>query len=142
MKRDSDHWNHVEPWIVPLHVGAVVGAPIKFVAEATDPGSDDLNFTWDWGDNSSDLKTYLYDSMRGFDPAFPPGSPYEPYGAPWDPLYVNYTGQMPPLTVLDETYHTYWAEGIFTVTLTVTDDDGGTDTYTVDIEVGGEFGGC
>lgn len=143
IKRDSDHWNHVEPWIVPLHVGAVVGAPIKFVATATDPGSDDLNFTWDWGDNSSDLKSYLYDPIRGFDPLYPLGSPYEPYGAPWDPYYpMGGGGQYPPLSVTDMTYHTYSAEGTFTVTLTVTDDDGGTATYGLDIEVGGEFGGC
>jgi chitodextrinase len=142
IKRDSDHWNHVEPWIVDLTVGAVPGVPIKFVATATDPGSDDLNFTWDWGDSTSDLITYLYDPVRGFDPGFPPGSPYEPLGAPWDPWYVSYLGTLPPLSVTDITYHTYGAEGVYTVTLTVTDDDGGTDTYTVDIDVHGEFGGC
>lgn len=143
IKRDSDHWNHVEPWIVPLHVGAVMGAPITFIATATDPGSDDLNFTWEWGDGSSDLKSYLYDPIRGFDPAYPPGSPYEPYGAPWDPYYpMGGGGQYPPLSVTDETDHTFLAEGIFTVNLTVTDDDSGSATYTLDIEVGGEFGGC
>jgi hypothetical protein len=147
IKRDSDHWNHVEPWIVPLHVGAVVGAPIKFVATATEPGSDDLTFTWDWGDMTSDTIVYLYDPVTlrpntTADPAYPPGSPYEPYGAPWDPYYPMGGGQYPPLSVTDMTYHTYSYEGTFTVTLTVTDDDGGSDTYTLDIEVGGEFGGC
>jgi hypothetical protein len=116
IKRDSDHWNHVEPWIVNLTVGAAAGVPIKFVATATDPGSDDLTFEWDWGDLNFTTNTYLYDPIRGADPGFPPGSPYEPLGAPWDPWYINYTGQMPPLSVTDISYHTYEYEGTYTVT--------------------------
>jgi hypothetical protein len=80
--------------------------------------------------------------MRGPDPAFPPGSPYEPYGAPWDPWYTNYTGQLPPIVITDIVYHTYGAEGTYIVTLTVTDDDGGTDTYSLELEISGHFGGC
>jgi hypothetical protein len=139
IKRDSDHWNHVEPWIVPINIGAVAGIPIKFVATATDPGSDDLTFAWDWGDATMDSTTYLYDAMRGADPAFPPGSPYEPLGAPWDPLYVSYTGVTPPISVTDMIYHTYGMAGLYTITLTVTDDDGGSGTYTFDLDVGDGF---
>lgn len=139
IKRDSDHWNHVEPWIVELSVGAVAGIPIKFVATATDPGSDDLTFDWDWGDGTMTSTTYLYDPIRGLDPAFPPGSPYEPLGAPWDPMYVNYTGQMPPLAVSDVVYHTFGAAGTYTVTVTVTDDDGGSATFSFDLEIGTAF---
>jgi hypothetical protein len=142
IKRDSDHWNHVEPWIVDLTVGAAAGVPIKFVATATDPGSDDLTFDWNWGDLNATTNTYLYDPIRGADPGFPPGSPYEPLGAPWDPWYWNYTGQLPPLSVTDISYHTYEYEGTYTVTLTVTDDDGGIDTYVLELDVHGEFGGC
>ncbi len=139
MERDSDHWNHVEPWIVPIHIGPAVGVPIKFMASATDPGTDDLTFEWDWGDLTMDSNLYLYDPLRGADPAYPPGSPYEPLGAPWDPWYVSYVGVTPPLYVHDTTYHTYWMAGTFTVTLTVYDDDGGEATYSFDIEVSDSF---
>jgi hypothetical protein len=139
IERDSDHWNHVEPWIVPINLAAAAGIPIKFVATATDPGSDDLTFTWDWGDATMDSTLYLYDAMRGPDPAFPPGSPYEPLGAPWDPWYVSYTGVTPPISVTDMIYHTYAMAGLYTITLTVTDDDGGSGTFSFDLDVGDGF---
>lgn len=138
--RDSDHWNHVEPWIVPMGVGFAAGIPIKFMASTTDPGTDDLTFTWDWGDGTMDSILYEYDSLRGADPAFPPGSPYEPLGAPWDPWYTSYVGPTPPLFITDTTFHTFATSGTFTVTLTVSDDDGGSATYSFDIEISDGFG--
>lgn len=140
IERDSDHWNHVEPWIVPISIGAAAGVPIKFVASTTDPGTDDITFEWDWGDGTMDSILYQYDALRGLDPGFPPGSPYEPLGDPWDPWYTTYVGTTPPLFITDMTYHTFSAAGTFTITLTVSDDDGGEATYSFDLEVSDSFG--
>jgi hypothetical protein len=139
IERDSDHWNHIEPWIVPINIGAVAGIPIKFMASATDPGSDDLTFTWDWNDNSINATTYLYDAARGADPAYLPGSPYEPLGYPWDPYYITSVGTMPPVSASDMIYHTYLMSGNYHITLTVSDDDGGSDTFELDLDVGDGF---
>jgi len=116
--RDRDHWNFVEPWIVPLGDLAGAGVPIEFRATATDPGTDDLTFTWDWGDGTTTSTDYLYDSIRGPDPE---DSPYEPYLG----------GPTPPLTVVDVQSHTYAGPGTYHVILKVTDDDGGTSTLVV-----------
>src|SRR5438093_1079813 len=38
----------------------VVGFPIRFDAHASDPGSDDLTFSWSWGDGSAEtVRTYF-----------------------------------------------------------------------------------
>jgi hypothetical protein len=127
MIRDSDHWNHVEPWIVEISGGAIVGAPITFVGTATDEGTDDLTFVWDWGDGSGiTAVTHYYDPTRvPQDDPLP--SPYEPY----------FGGTVPPLSVTDTQSHTYAAPGTYTVTLTVTDDDGGSTSTTLTVTVDG-----
>jgi len=130
MIRDSNHWNHVEPWIVPLVFGPAAGVPIKFMASATDPGTDDLTFTWDWGDSTTDSASYLYDGVRGPDPAYPPGSPYEPYPPP-----LGLSDPAPPVFASNTVFHTYSTAGTYTVTLTITDDDGGVWTYQTTITV-------
>jgi hypothetical protein len=126
LERDSEHFIHVEPWIVDIEVGALVGAPLTFVGTATDPGTDDLTFTWDWGDGSNVTTTTYY-----YDPARVP--PEDPYPSPYEPYYG---GTTPPLTVQDTQTHAYGAPGTYVVTLTVTDDDGGTTTVTTTITVG------
>ena len=134
MIRDSNQWNHAEPWIVPLNFGLAAGAPIKFMTTATDPGTDDLTFDWDWGDGSSDSTTYLYDGVRGSDPAYPPGSPYEPYPPP-----LGLNDPAPPMFAANSAYHTYATPGNYTMTLTITDDDGGVWTYQTTLTVIDEF---
>jgi outer membrane protein assembly factor BamB len=47
-KRNSEHWNHVEPWEVDLnpHLG---GLPFEITSLITDPGSDDETLTYSYG---------------------------------------------------------------------------------------------
>jgi hypothetical protein len=80
---------------------------VEFIATATDPGADDLNFYWDFGDGKSQ-----------------------------DNFYPN-PGGVFPITASDYVMHSYFSLGSFTVTLTVSDDDGGTTTTTLMIELVG-----
>jgi len=56
-KRDSEHWNHVEPWEVDLN-GHFIGLPFEITSHITDPGSDDLNLTFAYGSQTVTV-TYL-----------------------------------------------------------------------------------
>ena len=82
------------------------GSPITFTATGYDSGSDDLTFTWDWGDWTSDTVSIYYNDGVGPD-SYP--STYGTY----------------PFTATDTVYHTYGANAEYTVTLTIADDDGG-----------------
>jgi hypothetical protein len=92
-------------WVIEDLRSLLVGLPIGFEASAEDPGSDDLTFTWSWGDGTADMvRTYFNDGV-GPDP-FP--SPD-----------VN------PIAVTEVVMHAFAAPGTYVVVLTVTDDDGG-----------------
>jgi len=86
---------------------------LEFSATAEDPGSDDLNFIWDWGDSTTVTETIYYND----------GVSDDPYPSP----------EINPVNITDTVYHTYADPGTYIVILTVTDDDGGSvvDTYTV-----------
>jgi hypothetical protein len=112
-KRDSEHWNHVEPWDVDLN-GYFIGLPFEITSHFTDPGSDDETLTFIYG---SQVKTVTYLNN-------PPNT--DPYPSP----DVN------PVDIVDTTTLVY--EGSGTVTLVVKDDDnirlgvgGGTDSKSV-----------
>jgi Tol biopolymer transport system component len=47
-KRDSDHWNHVEPWEVDLNP-YFIGFSFEITTHITDPGSDDESLTYSYG---------------------------------------------------------------------------------------------
>ncbi len=55
-KRDSDHWNHVEPWEVDLNK-CLIGHQFEIISHITDPGSDDETLTFTYG---SQIKTITY----------------------------------------------------------------------------------
>ncbi|UCE38629.1 MAG: PKD domain-containing protein [Thermoplasmata archaeon] len=82
------------------------GTPKTFTAKVTDPGSDDLTFRWNWGDGTSDTIHVHYNNGVGTDPS----------QSPWGTH---------PFTVTDTVDHSYGDNGIYVVTITVTDDDGG-----------------
>jgi len=100
--RHPDTWN----WTVSLN-SLLAGRDITFTATATDPGSDDLTFTWEWGDGSpATAKTYCNDGI-GPDPYPSPGGTF-------------------PFAASDSEIHAYQTAGMYELKLIVRDDDGGT----------------
>jgi len=86
----------------------LVGKTITFQATAHDVGSDDLTFTWSFGDGSPDASAIYYNDGIGPDP----------YPSP----------EVNPITITYVHTHAYVAAGMYTVKLTVRDDDGETAT--------------
>lgn len=80
-----------------------------------DPGSDDIIFSADWGDGSSDSETFYNDGLA-------PDPPNSPQG--------NYPFHL-PITA----HHSYWAEGTYDVVMTISDDDGGTISYSLTVNI-------
>lgn len=108
---------NVPPTIDPLGSFTVDEyIPITFTATASDPGSDDLTFTWDYGDGTTNTETIYFND--GVSP--------DPYPSP-DGTY--------PFSAIDTVSHTYGDNGVFTLMLTVEDDDGGVTVYTTTVTV-------
>jgi hypothetical protein len=97
-ERDSDHWNHIDPWEVNLN-SHLVGWKFKLDYHVTDPGSDD------------EVLTFIYCSQNVVitDYCNPPNS--DPYPSP----------EVDPRDIYDATYLVY--EGAGTLVLIVKDDD-------------------
>jgi predicted GH43/DUF377 family glycosyl hydrolase len=107
-KKDSKHWNHVEPWEVDL-TGHLVGHEFEVTSHITDPGSDDEILTFTYG--SQVVSVTLLNN---------PPNP-DPYPSP----EVNIQN------ITDTTTLTY--EGPGNISLLVEDDDGGTATASINL---------
>jgi PKD repeat protein len=109
--------NNVAPIIYPFGPFVVdEDTSLIIASNATDPGSDDLNFTWDWGDGTSDTTKVHYND--GIIP--------DPYPSP---------GGNSPFNATDNVQHIYNDDGTYTLNLTVGDDDGGVTFYTTTVTV-------
>jgi len=109
--RHNDTWT----WTVTDLRVFMVDAPVEFTATAHDVGSDDLHFFWDSG-NGQNTSTVTWNDGIGPDP----------YPSP----DVN------PITATSSAEFTYLNAGFYAVTLTVTDDDGGSATISIIITIG------
>ncbi len=98
---------------VPLYVNE--GEEFSLVAEATDPGSDDIQFIWTFELGPS-MSTMYYNDGMGPDP------PMSPWGI------FSFTAE-------DTVNHTYGDNGYYNVSITATDDDGGVSTSVFTIEI-------
>lgn len=77
---------------------------------AYDPGSDDLTFTWNWGDRTTTEHIYYNNGMGP-----------DPYPSP----------DLNPISITDAAKHTYASGGSYAIILTVMDDDGGITSYSI-----------
>ncbi len=91
------------------------GVEVVLQATATEPGSDDLTFTWTWDYGFTESRTSFNDGVG-------PDPPDSPLG--------NF-----PFSASDSSAHTYGDDCICTVSLTVEDDDGGSITYITSVQV-------
>ncbi len=99
----------------PIHLDVDEGTEVTLNATVTDPGSDDLTFTWSWEHGITETRVYYNDGLG-------PDPPKSPKG-------------VFPFSVTDSSSYTYGDDCSCVATLTVVDDDGGTVVYETVVEV-------
>lgn len=95
---------------------AKAGEPVDVPVDSTDPGSDDLTVSWDWGDGTVTSQTSLV-NPPALDPAKSPSV---------QPRDISLTST-----------HTFGDACLYELTATVEDDDGGTASDTAAIVIRG-----
>ena len=103
---------------VPTFIGQI-GVPMTFDGNATDPGSDDTEMTWDWDDGATTTTMYL------LNPPLP-----DPRPSP----------DVDPRNIDDTQTHTWFDACYYLITLTARDDDDGEGNDTANVVITGDSG--
>jgi len=90
-------------WTLDDLMPLLLGSAIRVQVDASDVGSDDLTFAWDFGDGATASLTVFNDGLGP-----------DPFPSP----------DVHPIAATGEATHAFGAAGTYTVTVTVTDDDG------------------
>lgn len=96
-----------------------IGESVDWSAQATDPGSDDLTFVWDWADGLLDDASYLLDDPNP-----------DPFPSP----------TVDPRDVMDARAHAWTDACFYRVALAVSDDDAGEGNDSAAVVVTGDAG--
>lgn len=98
---------------------AHAGEPIDFAGGSTDPGSDDLDLSWDWGDGPPSPDVLTSDLVNPPDP--------DPFPSP----------SIQPRDVTDEQSHAFGDACAYEITFASLDDDGGNGEDSADVIITG-----